>query len=131
MYGSIVAGLDKRVKTYVLIAGMGNFADWSLKYWPATGNQGAEVYREVMKEVDPVQFISGARPARLLFQFANRDIFISKSVADQFFAAASQPKQVNWYNSEHDLDIEAARADRREWLTRQLGLPANRMVRGN
>jgi pimeloyl-ACP methyl ester carboxylesterase len=32
MYGSIVAGHDKRVKAYVLIAGMGNFGDWSLKY---------------------------------------------------------------------------------------------------
>lgn len=122
MYGSIVAGFDKRVKAYVLIAGMGNFGDWSLKYWPATAAQGAQVYRQVMKEVDPIRFISRANPARILFQFANRDTYISKSVADEFFGAASEPKQVKWYDSEHDLNIEAARVDRRAWLTQQLGL---------
>ncbi|CAN5818198.1 hypothetical protein BH18ACI4_BH18ACI4_11860 [soil metagenome] len=122
MYGSIVAGLDKRVRAYVLIAGMGNFGDWSLKYWPATAAQGAEAYRQAMKEVDPIQHVSRAKPARLLFQFANNDIFISKSVADEFFGAASEPKQVKRYDSEHDLNIEAARVDRREWLTQQLGI---------
>lgn len=123
MYGSIVAGLDKRVKAYVLVAGMGNFGDWSLKYWPVTAASGAEVYRQVMKEVDPINYISRAKPSRFLFQFASRDIFISKSVADEFFAAASQPKEVIWYDSEHDLDLEAVRTDRRDWLTRNLGLP--------
>ncbi|MGH9967745.1 MAG: alpha/beta hydrolase family protein [Pyrinomonadaceae bacterium] len=122
MYGSIVAGLDKRVKTYVLIAGMGNFGDWSLKYWPATAAQGADAYRQVMKEVDPIRYIALAAPAKLLFQFANNDVYISKSVADEFLGAASQPKEVRWYDSEHDLDIEAARVDRREWLTKRLGL---------
>ena len=122
MYGSILAGLDHRVKTYVLIAGMGNFGDWSLKYWPATGAQGAAPYRQAMKEVDPIEYISRAKPARLLFQFASRDIFISKSVADEFYAAASDPKQVMWYDSEHDLDMESVRNDRREWLTKHLGL---------
>lgn len=122
MYGSIVAGYDKRVNAYVLIAGMGNFGDWSLKYWPATGAQGAEAYRLAMKELDPIQHISRAKPARLLFQFANNDKYISKSVANEFFGAASEPKQVKWYNAEHDLNIEAARVDRRQWLTRQLGL---------
>lgn len=122
MFGSIVAGYDKRVSAYVLIAGMGNFGDWSLKYWPATGAQGAEVYRQAMKELDPIHHVSRAQPAKLLFQFANNDSYISKAVADEFFGAASEPKQVKWYESKHDLDIESARVDRREWLMRQLGL---------
>jgi dienelactone hydrolase len=90
MYGSIVAGLDKRAKAFVLIAGLGNFGDWSLKYWPVTGNQGAETYRQIMMEVDPIQYISSAKHAKLLFQFAQQDIFISKSAADQFYGAASE-----------------------------------------
>lgn len=122
MYGSIVAGLDKRAKAYVLVAGLGNFGDWSLKYWPVTGKQGAETYRQIMMEVDPIQYISRAKHAKLLFQFAQQDIFISKSAADQFYGAASEPKQAKWYDTEHDLNVEAARVDRREWLTQQLRL---------
>jgi dienelactone hydrolase len=126
MYGSIVAGLDMRAKAFVLIAGLGNFGDWSLKYWPVTGNQGAETYRQIMMEVDPIQYISSAKHAKLLFQFAQQDIFISKSAADQFYGAASEPKQSKWYDTEHDLNVEAARADRQEWLTQQLGLAGRR-----
>lgn len=121
MYGSIVAGLDKRAKAYVLIAGLGNFGDWSLKYWPVTGNQGEETYRQTMMEVDPIQYISRAKAAKL-FQFAEQDIFISKSAADQFYGAASEPKRAKWYDTEHDLNVEAARVERQQWLIQQLGL---------
>jgi hypothetical protein len=79
-----------------------------------------------MMEVDPIQYISSAKHAKLLFQFAQQDIFISKSAADQFYGAASEPKQSKWYDTEHDLNIEAARADRQEWLTQQLGLAGRR-----
>jgi fermentation-respiration switch protein FrsA (DUF1100 family) len=75
-----------------------------------------------MKELDPIQHISRAKPAKLLFQFADNDKYISKSVANDFFGAASEPKQVKRYDSKHDLDIDAARVDRREWLMKQLGL---------
>lgn len=122
MYGSIVAGVDKRVKAYVLMAGMGSFSDWSLKYWPVTAAKGEEAYRQAVKEVDPIRYVSRALPAALLFQFANNDKYIPKETALAFFDAASQPKQVKWYDAIHDLNVEAARQDRREWLTRQLRL---------
>jgi pimeloyl-ACP methyl ester carboxylesterase len=122
MYGSIVAGLEKRARTYILIAGMGTFSDWSLKYWPATAAKGDEVYRRNMDTLDPAHYISRAAPASLLFQFANSDKYISKATATAFYEAASKPKQVEWYDTDHYLNIEAARNDRRVWLTRQLGL---------
>lgn len=122
MYGAIVAGLDKRVKSYVFIAGMGNFSDWSLKYWPVTAAKGKEAYEQAMKSVDPIDFVSRAAPAQLLFQFANTDKFISKMTATAFYEAASPPKQIKWYDAMHDLNVEAARSDRRDWLSRELGL---------
>lgn len=122
MFGSIVSDIDKRVKTYVLIAGMGTFSDWSLKYWKGPSKNGAEVYKQAVKDVDPIGYVSHAAPASLLFQFANHDKYISKEVADTFFAAASKPKEVKWYDATHDLHIEEARKDRREWLTKQLRL---------
>ena len=35
IFGGIVAGVEKRVKACVLMAGMGNFSDWSLRpsFW--------------------------------------------------------------------------------------------------
>jgi dienelactone hydrolase len=122
MYGAIVAGLEKRAKAYVLMAGMGSFSDWSLKYWPATAKRGEVAYRHSMKAVDPIHYVSHASPAALFFQFANSDVFIPKAAATAFFEKASRPKQDEWYDSAHDLNVEAARSDRREWLARQLGL---------
>lgn len=122
MYGAIVAGIEKRVKAYVLMAGIGNFSDWSLKYWPATAARGKEAYRKAINAVDPIHYVSRAAPAALLFQFSNSDIYISKAMATAFFNKASKPKQVKWYDASHDLNVEAALNDRSEWLTQQLGL---------
>jgi dienelactone hydrolase len=122
MYGAIVAGVDRRVKAYVLMAGTPSFSDWSLKYWPATGAQGKEAYQKTLSAVDPIQHVSHAAPAALLFQFAKTDEFIPETVANAFFDAASEPKQIKRYTAEHDLNIEAARQDRRAWLAQQLGL---------
>lgn len=124
MFGAIASGVEKRVKTYVFVAGMGNFGDWSLKYWPHTAKPGEAVYRQAVKDVDPLGYVSNVRPAASLFQFANSDVYISKSVAEEFFNAASNPKQVKWYDTEHEMNIEAARTDRNEWLTKQLKLKA-------
>lgn len=66
--------------------------------------------------------ITRAAPATLLFQFANSDEHIKKEAALAFFDAASNPKQVKWYDGKHELHVEAARDDRRLWLARQLRL---------
>lgn len=123
MYGAIAAGVDKRVKTYVLIAGIGSFSNWSLDYWlEAAPAPAKEAYRQALKPVDPITQIAHARPAALLFQFANSDEHIRKEAAIAFSGAASGPKQVRWYDGKHELHVEAARLDRRDWLTRHLRL---------
>src|SRR5687768_137274 len=73
MFGAIASGIDKRVKTYVFIAGMGSFSDWSLKYWKGPSIKGADVYKQAVKDVDPIGYVSHSKPASLLFQFASRD----------------------------------------------------------
>lgn len=122
MFGSIVSGVDKRVKTYVLMAAHPTFSDWSLKYWPVTAKAGEDVYRKTMKEIDPVNYVARAAPASIFFQFANSDKYISRETALTLFEAASKPKQIKWYDTIHELKIEAARTDRRAWLAQQLGL---------
>lgn len=122
MYGSILSGIDKRVKAYVFIAGMGNFADWSLKYWKAPATSGAETYRKVMDAVDPINYVGRANPATLMFQFSNADKYISRETASAYYDAASLPKEILWYDTDHAMNLEAVRRDRTEWLTRQLRL---------
>jgi dienelactone hydrolase len=123
MYGAITAAVDKRVKAYVLIAGIGSFSNWSLDYWlKSIPADDKEAYRAALKPIDPITQIASAAPATLMFQFANSDEHIKKEAAIDFFDAASRPKQVRWYEGKHELNVEAAREDRREWLTRQLHL---------
>jgi dienelactone hydrolase len=123
MYGANVAGVDKRVKAYIFMAPIGSFSYWSLAYWLRKSDDTfKDAYRQALRTVDPISQIPHAAPARILFQFASRDEHIPKPEAEAFFNAASQPKQIKWYDSKHDLNVEAARLDRREWLTQQLGL---------
>ena len=124
MYGAIIAGLERRAKAYVLMAGVGTFADWSLKYWPPTAAAGEAAYRRAIADVDPIDYIGVAAPSALFFQFARRDRYVSEAAASEFFDQASAPKERRWYDAEHDLDVEAARQDRRAWLAARLDLRA-------
>jgi dienelactone hydrolase len=125
MYGAIVAGVDKRPRAYVLMAGMGNFADWSLKYWKETAAGGETAYRSALADVDPVRFIGDATPAALFFQFSRQDIYIAEPVAKAFLARASEPKSAAWYDVEHDLRTHKSDSDRRSWLAKHLSLITN------
>jgi dienelactone hydrolase len=122
MYGAIVSGVDHRVKAYVLIAGLGKFSPWSLKYWPKTAAQGTDAYEQAVAPFDPITHVSRAAPAAFLFQFANTDEYITRDEANAFFNQASKPKEIKWYDGEHDMNVEAARKDRDAWLAQQLRL---------
>lgn len=123
MFGAIIAGMETRVKAYILVAGMGNFGDWSIKYWPATATAGEKEYREALDPVDPIHFVPHAAPASLLFQFATHDKYITRETALTFSDAASNPKTVRWYDTKHDMFAPEVAKDRREWLAKQIGLP--------
>jgi fermentation-respiration switch protein FrsA (DUF1100 family) len=54
-------------------------------------------------------------------QFGKSDHFVPEAKANEFFAAAPEPKKILWYESGHSLIEEAVR-DRHAWLKRQLKL---------
>jgi pimeloyl-ACP methyl ester carboxylesterase len=122
MYGGIMSGVDKRVKAYVLIAGLGKFSPWSLKYWPKTAAHGNDAYEQAVSPLDPIRYVPHGAPTAFLFQFANTDEYITKDEATAFFDQASKPKEIKWYDAEHDLNVDAARKDRHDWLAYRLGL---------
>ena len=78
---------------------------------------------DALAPVDAVHWVGQAAPAKLLFQFARRDEFITPWDAEVYIQAASDPKEVKWYDTDHFFEKhEQARKDRMDWLARVLGL---------
>jgi hypothetical protein len=75
-------------------------------------------YMDAMSPVDAVHYIGHAVPAKLLFQFAKKDPFITPWDAEVYVQAASGPKEVKWYDTDHSFN-EEARRDRGAWLQEQ------------
>jgi len=68
--------------------------------------------------------VGHAAPASILFQFTRGDRFVPGKAADALFAAANEPRRIEWYTASHALHHnKKATADRLKWLRAELGLP--------
>jgi dienelactone hydrolase len=125
MFGGNLAGADSRVKNFVLMTPIGSFSDWSLEFWLKGLDESKKTqYRQAMEAVDPIRHVARAKKAKMLFQFAAADRFVTRADARTFYEAAGGEKSLKWYDSKHNLNLEAARADRLAWLAARLNLPA-------
>ena len=120
MYGVLTGSLDQRPTHYVLMAATPRFSDWYL-YSPRLEGEAREVFIRQMSELDPVTHIPSLSPAPVFFQFATNDPHVPKERADEFFAAAIEPKEMKWYEAGHALNTDAT-LDRKAWLKENLGL---------
>jgi fermentation-respiration switch protein FrsA (DUF1100 family) len=118
MFGSMLVA-DKRPQAYVFMAPDATFSNWFIKYF-VRGASKAEL-DQAFAPFDPVNNVSDAAPASVFFQFAKSDKYVPGYVADKLYEAASDPKSEKSYATGHELD-DAARADRLDWLRKQLGL---------
>ncbi len=119
MYGGILAGVDGRLKAFVLVAGPPSFAD-NIEI----GFFGIhpEEYLPIVQDLDPVRFVPDADPASLFFQFSDNDNTIRRELAQAYYEAASQPKSIAWYADLHAMNSDAVRQARLDWLAAQLGI---------
>ncbi len=124
LFGGILAGVEERLRTFVLMAGVGSFTDVAVLNIPQLQGIALEHYKEVLVPIDPLYYIQFAAPAPLLFQFGLQDRSFARDKFIEFAAAGSEPKAVKWYNSDHYLPDPAARRHRLEWLHAQLNLHA-------
>lgn len=127
--GGVLAGIETRVKACVLMAGLVAHSEW----WRSSDHEYYRHFREqvtaaqvdemveTMAPVDAIHFIGHAAPAALLFQFARHDQFVSGREALRYWRAASEPKEIRWYDTDHFFD-EHARQDRFAWLGERIGL---------
>jgi hypothetical protein len=119
MFGILLVA-DQRSETYVLMAPDATFSNWFIKYF-VRGASKLEMDR-TFAAVEPVNNVGDAAPASVFLQFAESDRYVPYYVADKLTAAASDPKRVESYPSDHELDHDAARRDRLAWLRAELGL---------
>lgn len=125
LIGAVLAGVDRRLRAAVLMAGTGRFADVAAVNLPDLQGEKFEHYRRTLAELDPAVWVGRAAPAALFFQAALRDEFFTEEQAREFFEQANEPKSLEWYDAGHLLD-EAARRDRVAWLAGQLALERGR-----
>jgi dienelactone hydrolase len=129
-WGAVLAAVDRRMKTAVLMAGVPDAAtlyldaqEPGLVEWRKTFPPGQmEKFVEVFSRLDAIRFVPEANPIPLLFQFARRERIMSEADMTRYFDAAKGPKSILWYDTGHELLDPRAQADRAAWLQAHLGL---------
>lgn len=129
--GGTLAAVERRPIAHVLMAGLPSLTRaathgthaFSLAFQILLTPEQQQAYVDALAPIDAVHYIGRAAPAKLLFQFAKRDEFISPWDAEVYIQAASDPKEVKWYDTDHFFERhEEARKDRMDWLARLLGM---------
>jgi dienelactone hydrolase len=127
LMGGVLAGAEPRITALILMAGAPSFSDVAVANVPSLSGKALEHYRQVMAPIDPVRFVAGEHASSLFLQFGERDEFFGRELAERLADAASQPKLVRWYDTDHYFRSEEAKRDRVEWLHAQLGSGYRRM----
>lgn len=132
-WGAILSAVDKRMKTAVLMGGTPDRAaiwleadDPDLVEFRKPNMEKIKKYLELDSAIDAVRYVPYAAPIPLLFQFAVYEQNFERPAMERYFAAASQPKQVRWYSTGHDLNDPQTLVDRAAWLQQHLGIAAVR-----
>lgn len=129
-WGSILSAVDKRMKTSVLMAGVAEIGDIFLR-----GNDPGivglrksrppgqfERYAQIAGDIDAIHFVGHAAPIPLLLQFANFEQYFDRDSMEHYAAAASAPKKVMYYDTDHGLNDPQALQDRYDWLAKHIDL---------
>ena len=125
--GGQLAGVEKRIKAYILAVGSGGLVeqqtrggDWTTPFQRLSKEQRDE-WLTAMEPIKPIYYVGHAAPAALFFQAASIDRVIREAAAIQFQQAGSEPKRVNWYVAGHSWNAEAIR-DQVLWLQTQIDI---------
>jgi dienelactone hydrolase len=121
MFGAVLANVDRRPQHYVIMAATPRFADWYL-YGPPMEEEARQRFVDQLRPLDPTTNIREAKGPSYLFQFGTRDAHVPRPRGIAFYNVTPEPKQIRWYDAEHNLDVADAHRDRVEWLTSQLKL---------
>ncbi|HEX8905613.1 MAG TPA: alpha/beta fold hydrolase [Longimicrobiaceae bacterium] len=126
--GALFAGVERRLKTYVLAVADGGLVSHSTEGTSEDPPPGAPVeqwrrWLAAMKPIEPIRFVHRAAPASIFFQSALHDRAVARDDAEAVQAAASEPKTIRWYDTDHPLNAQAY-YDQLDWLHRTVGTTA-------
>ena len=126
--GGLLAGVEHRLKAYVLISGGGGLVSYETTperraNWAAMSEYTQQHWVEWMWPIEPIHYVGCASPAALLFQNGTLDTSSTPADALRYQEAGSEPKTILWYNAGHQLNAAAGR-DEVEWLSERIGISA-------
>ena len=119
MYGMLMAGVDRRINTFVFIAATQSLNDWAF-LGPQPKSKAA--YLKQNSNLELTDYLRQVRNASKFFQFGKGDFYVSQADAAILFAAATEPKQRKMYEASHKMESNEIVKDRHEWLVKQLKL---------
>ena len=129
-YGGIIGaqfvGIERRLKAAVLAAAMGGHVTGmtspaNLNFFTSQPCATRSAWFQSMIAVEPIRYIGNASPIALFFQIGQQDTAVLPADAQALYDAASNPKEVRYYNAGHGLNQQAL-WDRHDWLSETLGI---------
>jgi hypothetical protein len=119
--GGILSAVERRVHSFVLMSLVPHLSTDMRKLAEEQGAAGdLAAYEEAMQPIDAINYLPHAAPSAVFLQAGQLDTRPSSEDTQEAFAAASDPKKLQMYDAEHDLNAQA-KADARAWLLEQLG----------
>lgn len=126
--GGVLSGVEKRIKTFVLMDGGLSDADDLRSDHPEIVKLRAQVGDAKIEQIiaetrwqDPAHFIGHAAPSSVLLQYARENGVLSEKRGRHYHTLVSEPKELKFYDAGHALNAEARR-DRYDWLRTRIGL---------
>jgi uncharacterized protein len=133
--GGLLAGLEPRIQAFSLRVGdaglVAHFTNADGSLFSELENRSAEQRQEwlaLMEPIEPIRFVGRAPAGRLFFQNALRDRAVARDDALAYQPAGSEPRRIEWYDSDHFLPTEAF-VHMVEWLATMIGIDAARYPR--
>jgi dienelactone hydrolase len=118
--GGILAGVERRVGSYVLQSGAG--ADYLRSNAPKRlrDPETLRAYLATIASIDPNLYIAHASPSAVFLQNGSLDRTYTAAGVAAWQTAASEPKKIATYQADHPLDAVAS-ADAFAWLASRIG----------
>lgn len=106
--GAMASGVDSRYRATVLVVAGGDYGAFlensdALKQATAGTLLTPELVRQIMADVDPVNFVGHISPRPVLMENGKTDAIIPAAAAEALHKAAREPKTVRWYPGGHNL----------------------------
>jgi dienelactone hydrolase len=125
--GALFAGIERRLKAVALVVGHSgqvshHTGPFGFKHIAGLPCARRNAWIRAMAPIEPIRFVGQAN-APLFMQNGSLDHLVPNAHAEELHAAASQPKEVRWYDAGHSLNQQAV-VDRLRWLHEKIGVDA-------